>query len=419
MICSFGNGIRKVTPKPTSDLKDIQSAIGRIEDDNSGIEKIFGAISEVISEYGATAQRSHRKLAIIVVTDESGDDEELLEEVVEKTRQYKAPVYMLGREAIFGYKYARQLWIDPETQLPFWPRISRGPESAFAECLQYDGFHDRSWEATSSGFGPYAQIRLVKDSGGIFFLLSRDETELIGWGARTPRKFDDIAMKEYEPLLVDRREYVRQRDASPFRKTLWEVVSRLNPESDPELNLARHGYPMDKKAFVEFGRGQFERTLRTMHLLKEAVDRLESVKELRAQERDSRWRAGFDLAYAQCLAYRVRLFQLLLAIDRHVVTDEKPVRPKSNHWDVSHIQELLEPSEQQIKATKVDLAELESERQKAIAAYQLVIDEHPSTPWALRAQTELAGGFGVKFIDDFEDPRYADPDVQARVPETL
>jgi len=311
------------------------------------------------------------------------------------------------------------LWTDPETQLPWWPRISRGPESAFAECLQYDGFHDRSWEATSSGFGPYAQIRLVKESGGIFFLLSRDEMELIGWGARTPRKFDDIAMKEYEPLLVDRREYVHQRDASPFRKTLWEVVSRLNPETDPELNLARNGYPMNKQAFVEFGRGQFERTLRTMHLLKEAVDRLESVKELRAQERDSRWRAGFDLAYAQCLAYRVRLFQLLLAIDRHVVTDEKPVRPKSNHWDVAHVQELLEPSEQQIKATKVDLAELESERQKAIAAYQLVIDEHPSTPWALRAQTELAGGFGVKFIDDFEDPRYADPDFQARVPEQL
>ncbi|MBL8851221.1 MAG: VWA domain-containing protein [Planctomycetaceae bacterium] len=419
MVCSFGSEVRKITSKPTSDLKEIQSAIGRIDDDNSGVERLYAAISGVIDDFGVPAQRSHRKLVIIVVTDESGDDEELLEEVVEKSRQYKAPVYLLAREAIFGYRYARQLWIDPETQLHFWPRISRGPESAFAECLQYDGFHDRSWEATSSGFGPYSQIRLVKESGGIFFQLSRDETELIGWGARTPRKFDDIAMKEYEPLLVDRREYVRQRDASPFRKTLWEVVATLNPENDPDLSLARHGYPMDKAAFVEFARGQFERTLRAMHLLKEAVDRLETVKEQREQERDQRWRAAFDLAYAQCLAYRVRLFQLLLAIDRHVVVDEKPARPISNHWDVAHVQELLEPSEQQIKATKVDLAELESERERAAAAYQFVIDTHPSTPWALRAQMEMAGGFGVKFVDDFEDPRYGDANVRSRVPEQL
>src|SRR5690606_5930117 len=191
-----------------------------------------------------------------------------------------------------------------------------------------------------------------KESGGIFFLLNRDETELVGWGALERRKFDDIAMKEYEPQLFDRREYARQRDASEFRKTVWDVVSTLNPETDPELNLARHGYPMNKQAFIDFSRKQFDRTLRVMHLLKESVERLEAAKPLRERESSQRWRAAFDLAYAQCLAYRVRLFQLLLAVDRHVVETAKPRDPKSNHWDVSHVQELLEPSEQQIKATK-------------------------------------------------------------------
>lgn len=419
MICSFGQEVRKITPKPTSDLKEIQASIARIVDDNSGVERVFTAISGAIDEFGVPAQRSRRKLAIIVVTDESGDDEELLEDVVEKARQYESPVYVLGREAIFGYKYARQLWIDPESKLPFWPQISRGPETAYPECLQYDGFHDRSWEAASSGFGPYAQIRLVKESGGIFFLLNRSETDLIGWGAATPRKFDDIAMKEYEPLLVDRREYARQRDASDFRRTVWEVIATLNPHTNPQLNLVRHGYPMEKKAFKEFARGQFERALHSMHLLKEAVNRLEKVKPLRDEERDRRWRAGFDLVYAQCLAYRVRQFQLLLAIDRHAVVDEKPTRPKSNHWDATHVDELLEPSEQQIKATKVDLAELEAQREAAIAAYQRVMDEHPNTPWALRAQREMGGGFGIRFVDDFEDPRYGDPNFVSRAPSTL
>ena len=419
VVCSFGEGVRKITPKPTADLRKIREAIDGVNDDESGVEMVFSAISSVIDEYGAPAQRSQRKLAIVVVTDESGNDEEELEEVVEKARQYKTPVYLLGREAIFGYKYARQVWIEPESKLPFWPRIRRGPESAFAECLQYDGFHDRSWEAMSSGFGPYAQIRLAKESGGIFFLLSRDERELVGWGARQQRKFDDVAMKEYEPLLVNRREYVRVRDASNFRKAVWDVVSTLNPESDPNLNLRRDGYPMNKKAFVEFARSQFERTLRVMHLLKQSVDRLEGVKDQRDRERDRRWRAAFDLVYAQCLAYRVRLFQLLLAIDGHVANDAKPADPKSNHWQVAHVQELLEPSEKQIKAAKVDLAELEAQREKAHNAYQFVIDEHPHTPWALRARRELNGGFGVRFVDDFEDLRYRDPDFRSRAPDEL
>lgn len=419
MICSFGSVVKRVTPRPTSDLKEITSAIDKIDDDRSGVENVFSAITEAIDEYGVPATRSRRKLVVIVVTDESGDDEDNLEEVVEKAKKYRTPVYMLSREAIFGYKFARQIWIDKDTGLPFWPQISRGPESAFAECLQYDGFHDRSWEATSSGFGPYGQIRLVKESGGIFFLLSRDETELVGWGARTPRRFDDIAMKEYEPLLVDRREYVRQRDASPFRRTVWEVVSTLNPHTDPELNLARDWYPMELQAFTEFARNQFDRTLRSMYLLRESVDRLEAVKDQRDQERDRRWRAAFDLAYAQCLAYRVRLFQLLLAIDRHVALNEKPASPKSNYWYVQHVPQLLEPSEQQIKATKVDLKELELQREKATEAYKFVISEHPSTPWALRAQVELQGGFGVRFGDHFKDDRYNDPAVVARVPKTL
>ena len=419
MVCSFGESVRKVTPKPTADLKEIQRAITGIGDHDSGVEMVFTAISAAIDEYGVPAQRSGRKLAIVVVTDESGNDEELLEEAVEKSRQYNTPVYVLGREAIFGYKFARQLWIDPESKLPFWPRIRRGPETAMPECLQYDGFHDRSWEALSSGFGPYAQIRLVKESGGIFFLLSRNEVELHGWGARERRRFDDIAMKEYEPLLVDRRQYVRQRDASDFRRAVWDVVSTLNPEEDSDLNLARDGYPMDHKAFADFSRRQFERTLRAMHLLKQSVERLETVRGQREGERDRRWRAAFDLLYAQCLAYRVRQFQLLLAIDRHVAEKVMPANPKSNLWHVAHVEELLEPSERQIKATKVDLTELEEERKKAIDAYQFVIAEHPDTPWALRARHEMDGGFGIRFVDHFRDERYSDPGFRSRAPDEL
>lgn len=416
VIGGFGQKWNPITPRPTDDLAEIKAAIDRVQEDETGEENVFSPISAVIDQYGATTGRSRRKLAVIVVTDESGDDEQFLEDAVKKAKQFSAPVYILGREAIFGYKTARVLWIDPETKLPHWPTINRGPETAFPECLQYEGFHDRSWEAASSGFGPYAQVRLAKESGGIYFLLSRDEENLVGWGARTQRKFDDIAMKEYEPLVVERREYERLRDTSPFRKTVWEVINALDPGRDPQLNLQRDGYPIDNEGFRRVGQMQFDKTLRAMRILNEAVERLDRVRPERDAEASQRWRAAYDLIYAQCLSYRVRQFQLLLALDQHVLANPKPNDPKSNQWDVRHITNMLAPTEQQIKETKVDTAELEAQRQKAMDMFQFVIERHPDTPWALRARQEMGWGFGISFVEDFWDPRYSDPKYQGRVP---
>ncbi len=417
VVCKFGERVQRLTPQPTADLDEIRAAIAKVDEEESGLENVFAAVDNAIEEYGPASGRTRRKLAVIVVTDESGDDEkENLEGAVEKAKQYRVPVYFLGREAIFGYEFARVRWVDPETNLVYYPRISRGPETAFPECLQYQGFHDRSWEAASSGFGPYGQVRLAKESGGIYFLLARDEVNLVGWGANQQRKFEDVAMKEYEPVLTSRREYVALRETSDFRKTIWDVIVTLDPDRDKELNLAMDGYPLDNKEFRTRGQEQFERTLRAMQILKEAVQRLDRVRPDRASEASQRWRAAYDLMYAQCLAYRVRQFQLLLAIDRHGKEDPKPKDPKSNHWDVRRVPEMLEPNEQQVKATKVDMAELESERQNAIKWYQVVIDEHPDTPWALRARQEMAWGFGITFVEDYYDPRYNDPRYRDRAP---
>lgn len=415
MICSFGDDVDPLLPGPTAELEQIKAAIDRVQDEESGNENMFGAVSDVIDQYGVSTGRSRRKLAIIIVTDESGDDEQLLEEVIQKAERYNSPVYILGREAIFGYKYAHVGWTDPETKLHHWIRINRGPETAFVEGLQYDGFTPR-YDATSSGFGPYAQVRLVRESGGIFFMLSRQEENLRGIAARSPRKFDDIAMKEYVPLLLERREYARERDTSDFRRTIWEVIQALDPEEDEELRIRRWHYPLEPDEFRREGDRQFERALRAMRIVNEAVERLERVRPDRDLEASQRWRAAYDLMYAQCLSYRVRQFQFLLAIDQHAETEPKPEDPKSNHWDLRHVQQLVEPTEQQVRVTKVDMEEIEHQRQLATEMYQAVIDRHPGTPWAQRAQQEINFGYGITFVDNFWDPRYRDPDYQSRVP---
>ncbi|QDU40571.1 hypothetical protein Mal4_49290 [Maioricimonas rarisocia] len=415
MICAYGATVKPLLPKPTSELDAIKSAIDRIQIDNSGVENTFGAVGSMIDQYGKAAGRSQRKLAIIVMTDETGDDERLVEEVIEKAKRFRSPVYIMGREAIFGYPYTRVRWVDPETGLSHWVQVDRGPETAFPECLQYDGFHGR-WDSTSSGFGSYGQVRLVKESGGIYFMLSSDEKDLIGSAVRLQRKFDDIAMKEYEPLLLDRREYARQRDSSPFRKTIWEVIVALNPHLDNELNLRRRHYPMEHERFHEEGQTQFARAIRAMTKLNQAIQRLDKIRPLRAQESEQRWRAAYDLAYAQALSYRVRQFQFLLALDQHDTNYPKPEDPKSNTWDIRHVGKLVEPTEKQIQATKVDTEEIERQRQKAIAMFDYVIQQHPNTPWAQRAQQEKNWGFGIAFHDVFWDPRYNTPEFRARIP---
>ncbi len=77
---------------------------------------------------------------------------------------------------------------------------------------------------------------------------------------------------------------------------------------------------------------------------------------------------------------------------------------------------MIEPNEDQygrlkkhfkLKETREQyLAELKEHGSKAREMFQLVIDEHPGTPWARRAKYELDLGFGMEFRDHFWDPKY-------------
>lgn len=418
VIVGYGEKMQPLLTKPSDDIDEVRKAIDKIQEDPSGIEMTFTTIGRMIDQYGPQAARGGKKLVIIVVTDESGDDDNVLEEVIAKAERARSPVYFLGREAIFGYPYARVRWRDPEPpHLVHWVRMDRGPETAFEECLQYDGFHGR-WDSASSGFGPYGQVRLAKKSGGIFFLLASDEEDLAGSQSRMQRKFDDLAMKEYEPLLLARRDYAAAVTKSDFRRTVREVIVALNPHSggDPQLNLRREHYPMAPEEFEAEAKRQFDRVVRAMVKMTEGINRLEKVRALRDSEREPRWRAAYDLAYAQLLSYRVRQFQLILALDKHVKEKPKAAALEHNEWNVRHVKELLAPDEQQIKKTKVDLDELEAQRKLATEMFDKVIENHPGTPWAQRAQAEKNWGYGINFTSRFWDPKYNDPAYQARVP---
>lgn len=414
-ILSYGKTVHVHTPKPTADVKEVQEAIGKIPIDESGLENMCQTLAATIDKYKTTAARSDRRLCIVVVTDESGDDGAAVEEVITRAKRVKSPIYILGRESVFGYPYAHQTWHDPIYNLPHPVRINRGPETAFPEALQYDGLHGR-WDSFSAGFGPYEQVRIARETGGIFFVLPGKEEKLRGAGSNQDRQFRFQDMKQYQPLLLSRREYDADRSASKFRSSLWKVIVTLNPHLDKQLNVKELYYPIQKKEFYEVGSKEVPKAIRAMGLLQKAVNILEDIKPLRAQEKSSRWRAAYDLALAQCQAYRVRLFQFCLAMDQHAKNMPAPKKKINNVWNVRRRKKMLPPDPVQVKLTKVSPEELDKQLKKAEEQYKFVIKEHPGTPWAQRAQYELRLGFGMYFQDDFRDPRYDKVGKQIKIP---
>ncbi len=416
-IHSFGESVRAVTPKPTADISEIRSAIDKIEVDASGKENLFNAVGKVVDQYRSFVTRGRRKLVLIVVTDESGDDGQgpLLDEAIFKAQRARAPVYILGREAVFGYPFARMRWKDPKYGLDHWLTINRGPETAAPETLQYDGLHER-WDAFPSGFAPYEQARLAKETGGIFFVLPHEEQNLVGQADIDRRKFAYLDLKEYIPELIKRKEYEEHRNKSRFRSTIWEIVRLLNPHNDKELQIREHWYPTDAVRFKEEGQLSFQRALRAMGLLNQATQALEKIKPLRAKEESQRWRANFDLLYAQVLAYRVRLFQFLLVMDEHLNNFPKPQSDQHNVWNIQRTTEMQSPTDRQVKLTKVDVDELNKQLGLARTQFEFVRKTHPGTPWANRAEFELNHGFGMQFQSTFRDPRYERVNSEIKFP---
>lgn len=429
VIGSYGQGLKFHTKLPTNDLATIKAAIDQIQVDESGKENMCLSIRETIKNSKVGASRQKRKLVIVVVSDESGDDGAMVDLAIAEAKNAASPIYILGRESVFGYPYARQRWKDPKYNLTHWLRINRGAESAFPECLQWDGLRNR-YDAFNAGQGPYEMVRLARESGGIFFVLPGEEEDLSGPGANDRRKFDFLAMKEYRPLLLPRDAYVRDLQKNPFRKTVMDVVVRLNPTEnkllfpvhDPQLNIREHHYPLTQAEFQKEATAQVGKAARAMMLLNQAVPMLETVKQLRPQEGSQRWRANYDLALAQLYAYRVRLFQFLLAMDKHAYATPRPKQPKTNEWNVRRTATMLIPDDTQFsrlkQAFKIETSKdeylqlLDSQRLKAIELFDYVISEHPGTPWARRAEYERDHGFGMQFVEGFHDPNYNRRDIK-------
>jgi len=397
-VTSYGENFMSHTNVPTSDLDEIRRAIDSVPVDPSGKEMMCTAVGLSINGLRSYAAKTRRRMALILVTDESGDFEDNvqnLEATIEVARDARCKVYVLGREAVFGYPYAFIRWRHPQTNRPHWLRIDRGPETAFVEQLQINGFRRRH-DAFPSGFGPYEQSRLAARTGGIFFLLPSVESKLV---RGEKRRYELEAMELYKPDLRSRAEIFQSRDESEFRAAIWGIVSDLNPYNPNTAKMVelRVHFSVNYQQFVQQVKQEQAKARLLLGYLAAASERAESLLPKRTEELDKRWQANYELLRAQLIAYQVRIYEYgsyltQFAAKPDVVPIAKPPNLRLIHWDIRTRKETLtddETAEMQARATEL---------------FDEVIKNHPGTPYAARAAWEKRRGFGVRLVPDYEPP---------------
>lgn len=407
-IVSFGEGYQLHTPRPTADLEAIRAAINSVPEDESGKEYMCRTVMRAVAQHREYAKSTRRQMAMVLVTDESGEQEDNLqnlEPAIAMAKEARCRIYVLGREAVFGYPYAHIRWEHPQTNRIHWLQINRGPETGFPEQLQIDGFQRRR-DAFPAGFGPYEQCRLTRETGGVFFMLPSLESALV---RGEKRRYELEAMRPYRPDLVAREELFAQRASSPLRSIIWQCISDLNPYNpslSQQIEMRVHFSPeyaeFVRQANVETGKAR--NYLQYMARVQQA---LEQGSELRHTEADPRWQANYDLIYAQLIAYQARIWEYGASLkafvdDPPTVAPTKPPNRQLVHFNASvRRKTLTEESKPYIE--------------RATELFHAVIQDHPGTPWAQRAASELERGFGVEFRPEYRRP-YAKPSGGVTVP---
>ena len=194
-IVGFGQEIDYVLEKPRDDIDQIGRAIKHLQDRLHRHREHDAGHPRGRRALRQRDRRKDRRLLIVLVTDESGDDGADVEEARQALKKYKVPLYVIGRQSLFGYPFAHHRYVDPVTKDVYHPLIRRGPETADLELYQWDGLYDR-WDEQPSGFAPYELARLTKDSGGIYFVLPSEEFMRV---RQREQAYSITQLKEYLP----------------------------------------------------------------------------------------------------------------------------------------------------------------------------------------------------------------------------
>ena len=387
-VVSFGAETNFLTEQPTEDTAKAVQQIRNVRPDESGEEKVFASVQSVVDKWKPYRTKQRRNFLIIVVTDERGDDGQMVDEVTYNLSRLGVRVYCMGNSAVFGRKIGYQRFQLEDGSFRDLP-VDQGPETAQPERLNlaFWGGNDGAG-IFSSGFGPYALTRLCAETGGIYFIAAEQPGP----------KFNPDRMRSYMPDYISLADYQTAVRSSPALAALVQVSlnSIDRPSPNPQLvfradRLERLKQEIDEaqKPFADF----------VYHLENEILRPLTEGESGRAQITKPRWQAGFDLAMGRALASWVRTFGYNKMLAQMKVSPLQFTKEGNNMWRL--IPAMESDAGGQVKKY-TDLANMYLNR---------VITEHPETPWAMLAAKELETPLGWEWKDGF-NPNFVEAPQQ-------
>jgi len=402
-VIGFGDKVTLLTKQPTDSLAKIKSVVDDIQVDSSGVEKAFTAITAAVDQYKSLRRRRggnppQRNVLFIVVTDERGDDANLLESAIGGCRKFGIPVYVIGVPAPFGREHSLVKYVDPDPkfdQSPQMAQVDQGPETLMPERVQvgFTGNFVRE-PVIDSGFGPYALTRLCYETGGIYFTVHPNRNtsrrvsrrELEPFAAELKYFFDPVIMSRYRPDYLSPRDYSNQVKRSVMRQALVSAAQMQPAEglSRPRTRFVRRD---DATLARDLTIAQQDAAKLEPRLVQMSMVLERGMKE-REKEKSPRWKAGFDLALGRVLAQKVRTetYNAILAQAKRGMPFQDE---KNNTW-------VLQPSDKISVGSKwKNQAKLASELLTAVST------EHKGTPWALLASEELKVPFGWQWKEAY------------------
>lgn len=392
-VCSFGQQLREQAA-PSSDGGEVVAAIRALTDDASGVENVFGAVMETAKRYREHRLRDRRRMLIVVWTDESGDDDEVLEDAIELCRRAAIGVYVVGPSSMFGQRRAMQAYRHPEDGKTYLLPVDRGPDSPRPERLQLPYWFDgEPVDQLRSGVGPFALTRLAHATGGAYFINDPP-------AERGP--FNLVSLRPYLPDYGSPAEYQRLAKRSPLRQAVLAAVDLTHQrelKATPRLEFAPTGDNFQQ----ELGEAQ-QAAAYNLLTINQALrafgqDGLEKQYE---RESSPRWRAWYDLTRGRLLAMWVRCTEYNWHCAVMKGKGSAFVDQKSNRW------RFYPDARLSFGNTSEQYA---AEAQRLLAR---CVKENQDTPWAALAGRELAHPFGFRVDEDYVPP----PPKPKRMPRT-
>lgn len=431
-VVSFGNTMRERVA-PTEFGEKIVAAVENLPVDRSGNEKVFDAVAKCALHYRESWR--DKQLAIVIWTDESGDDIKNLEDTIKVCRDQRVAVSVVGPSSVLGADTGLHSYTDPASQATYQLPVQRGPETAMPERIELGYWYltrmqrgGRRGQAGSreqgrpreqgrtrgrsrgqlpswlggqdlvgilSGFSPYALTRLTMQTGGSYTIFDRPED-------RGP--FDLVSMQRYAPSYSSYAHYTAQIRSNPLRSAVMKAVAELKGkkvDAPPTMmfikstgprvfDFMRFYYPPQEfQAKLRSSRGRFTgQAARYSKVVDAALrhvsadDSLEvGLEDLYQYENSPRWRAWYDLTRGRLLATSVRLEEYRLTVNAMT-------KPGALAATTNHVILVASPDEQSGD-------KFQQRAEEAISLLRRCARENQRTPWESLANRELDFALGV------------------------